>query len=322
MTTEQASAELLAFARDLQGPYAERFDAILERAFQRHEKLIRTGHELRFLAGGGTNPVAQAALDRFERRLVQLTAGRLPFSSALPASLQARMSTAMQELWAEAKKEAAAEFDGQRTELTMLLTQAQQLAETRQQGLASATLEAQRVAGELATVRAEHLALAELLQTSRQQLDTERRRMDELAADHRRALLELEDLQQRLRAAAAEMHQLREHQHQERLQHLEAIREAQTAAAAQIAAAAAAQREAEQELATARAMMASAEGTRQQLEARVERLTSDLQHQTSAARSARAQLDERPGASTPRRKPTTRGAARLNAPTVLRHRRR
>jgi hypothetical protein len=96
---------LLAFASKLKGGYDARYDSILDEAFLRHQ-MILTGHTLRMIAGGGSNPVAQAALERWRGRLHQMTAQRLDAGEQVPDEISERFGHALADLWAVCAQQA------------------------------------------------------------------------------------------------------------------------------------------------------------------------------------------------------------------------
>jgi hypothetical protein len=85
-TVTTPPAELVQFARAQVGEFAERYRAILRRAFSAHT-LVLNGKQLRDLAGGGSQTTAQRAIDEFRAELAAQFSHRVRLGADVPQPL-------------------------------------------------------------------------------------------------------------------------------------------------------------------------------------------------------------------------------------------
>jgi hypothetical protein len=115
-TKPDIPAGLFTFASLRTGTYADRYDAILEEAFARH-RLFLSAHALRQLAGGGSNTVAQEAVERFRIKLHDALASRIEFGADIPEAVATRLSAAAADLLDHCRRSAAGELEAERAAL-------------------------------------------------------------------------------------------------------------------------------------------------------------------------------------------------------------
>lgn len=110
---EQARQELATFAKSLSGPYPDRYEKILTRAFLLYG-LILPARPLREIAGGGTQGAAQQALEKWIRDLHSKVSYRIKTASEVPPSLALLFEEALPRMWDLAHQEASRQFDAER----------------------------------------------------------------------------------------------------------------------------------------------------------------------------------------------------------------
>lgn len=108
-----ARQELAVYAKTLTGPYPERYEKILTRAFLVYGEIL-PARPLREIAGGGTHGTAQHAVDKWIRDLHAKVKYRITSRSDVPPSLVAMFEEALPRMWDLAHQEASREFDAER----------------------------------------------------------------------------------------------------------------------------------------------------------------------------------------------------------------
>lgn len=133
--------DLLEFAAqvaDSADTFAARYDRLLDFAFRAHGQTLNAS-VLRQLAGGGSQTTAQDAINRYRTKLSSALAQRVSFGTEIPPALAETLNGVATELWDLAVSKAAAEFDGQRSQLA-----AERDTALRNAQAATDTMDAQR----------------------------------------------------------------------------------------------------------------------------------------------------------------------------------
>lgn len=212
-TVTTPPAELVQFARAQVGEFAERYRAILRRAFSAHT-LVLNGKQLRDLAGGGSQTTAQRAIDEFRAELAAQFSHRVRLGADVPQPLMSSATDLLEKLWVLARDEAGQQFDEDRRHLQ---AQADQASARSMELEAAREQQARELAArnaELASARDALTRQTHELAQARSSLEAEVQARQQDHARHQAQCAQLEQTGQRVRddlqQQLAQMTQLRD----------------------------------------------------------------------------------------------------------------
>ena len=212
-TVTTPPAELVQFARAQVGEFAERYRAILRRAFSAHT-LVLNGKQLRDLAGGGSQTTAQRAIDEFRAELAAQFSHRVRLGADVPQPLISGATDLLEKLWVLARDEAGQQFDEDRRHLQ---AQADQASARSMELEAAREQQARELAArnaDLASARDALTRQTHELAQARSSLEAEVQARQQDHARHQAQCAQLEQFGQRVRddlqQQLAQMTQLRD----------------------------------------------------------------------------------------------------------------